>query len=105
MKAHAALPDRQDLERVSKIVGGLEEQDLTQAATQDDTEHAIEQQVVNVLRRPSQLWPAPGVDAAKHDEQGEGQQVHQAIPVDADGAKREGDGIELWMLEHEWVWW
>jgi hypothetical protein len=38
--------------------------------------------------------------AAEQDDLGEGDQVHDAVPVDGDRAELEGDGVELRMNEH-----
>jgi hypothetical protein len=48
-KAHAAFPDGEDFQRVGEVVGRFVEKHLAQPAADDDAEHAVEQQVVELL--------------------------------------------------------
>ena len=99
MKRHAAFPDGKYFQRMGQVIAGLVEQYLPQSATDDHPEHAIEQQVVELLDGQQ---PRPGLDpvAAEHDELNESDQIHQAVPAHGKRAEREGDGIELRVEEH-----
>ena len=71
-----------------QVLGRLVEQHLAQPAADDDAEHAVEQQVVQLLR----IDAVPGLDArptpAEEQEGDEAGEVHQAVP--ADGQRADG---------------
>jgi len=99
VERHAALPDREDLERMLQEVGALVEDDVAQAAAEDHPEDAVEEQVVEVIARDRR---AAGGDAARAEppERAERGEVHEAVPADRQRADREGDRIEIGMYEH-----
>ena len=49
VKAHAALPDGQDFQRVIQVIRRFVKQNLSQSAAENHAEHAVEQQVVELL--------------------------------------------------------
>ncbi len=53
VERHAALPDREDLERMRGVVAGLVEEHVAEPAADDDAEHAVEQQVLDVAPGPA----------------------------------------------------
>jgi len=99
VERHAALPDREDLERMLQEVGALVEDDIAQAAAEDHPEDAVEEQVVEVIARDRR---AAGGNAARAEppERTERGEVHEAVPADRQRADREGDRIEIGMYEH-----
>jgi hypothetical protein len=84
VKGHAALPHHQDLGRVGQVLSGLVEQRVAQAPAHDHAEHAVEEQVLHVAARPAGVGNAAGFARApaSQQEQAEGGQVGQAVPVD-----------------------
>jgi hypothetical protein len=102
MERHAALPYREDLERVREVVAGLVEEHVAEPPTDDDAEHAPEQQVVDIgpypaSRREVRLLHAQRCKPQEEDERNE---VSQPVPVDLDRPQREGDRVELRVHEH-----
>ena len=102
MERHAAFPDRDDFRRMGKIIDRIIEKNLSQATTDDHSQYAVEQHVVDVL-----LFPAGGGDMrlldanpAHPDELDEGQQVHQAVPTYMQRTKGEGNRIGRSMNDH-----
>ena len=103
VKGHATLPHGQYLERMKKVKTRLVEQHLPQAAAEDDAEHAVKEQVVELLQRPAgahQLRMRLDAPFAEPPELEEGEQVHQTVPADGQRAERNGDGVELGMNQH-----
>lgn len=79
------LPHRENFKRVRKIVAGLVEQHLPQAAAKDHAEHAVEQQVIELRHRPAgfrKLRMRLNTMFSEPPELEESQQIHQAIPAD-----------------------
>ena len=106
MKRHAALPDREDLERIRGVVAGLVEKHIAEPATDHGAHDAVEQQVLDVAAGPAGGGVLGQARAAhgEEQEQGEADQVGQAVPVDrdrqADFREVERDRVELGMNEH-----
>ena len=106
METHAALPDLEDLQRVGQVVLGLVEQAVAQAPTDDDAHHAEEQDVFDVLAAPGAgtLHAGKGLVAqaahAQQQEQAEGGQVGQPVPVHGERPDLHGDGINMGVHEH-----
>ena len=106
VERHAALPDREDLERMGGVEAGLVEQHVAEPAADDGAEHAVEEQVLDVATRPAarrelrQARPPRG----EEEEQAEADQVGDAVPVDgdrhADLREVERDRVELRVHEH-----
>ena len=104
MERHAALPDREDPCRIRKIVARLIEEDLPEAAAEDDAEHAVKEQVVELLHRPAvlqQLRMRLDAVLAQPPELEERQKIHQAVPVDGERPDGDCDGVELGMNKHD----
>ena len=107
MERHAALPHREDLERMRGVVARLVEQHVAEPAADHDAEHAEEQQVLDVAPGPAgvgELRQARRARAASHRNSAEGDQVGEAVPVDrdrqADLRQVERDRVELRVHEH-----
>ena len=83
MERHAAFPYRENFKRVGKIIRRRVEQDFTQPAADDDTQHAIEQHIVQVFLAPSGGRHVRLLDAhpAKNDELRKRKQIHQSVPA------------------------
>jgi hypothetical protein len=58
-KGHAALPDVEDLDRIMQVLGQLVEQHVAETPAEHNSDHAIKQQVVEIL-----VSSNPGPDAA-----------------------------------------
>ena len=99
METHTTLPDGEDLQWLGEVIGGFVEQDLSEPAAEDDAEHAVEEQVVELFDadrcglHPDALPPQP-------DELQEGEQVHQTVPVHRDGPDGKSDRVELRVDQH-----
>ena len=99
MKAHAALPDGEYLQWVHQEIGGFVEQNLAETAAENDPEHAVEKQVIQLLDcEEARVTLYAG--AAEQNKLNEGQQVHQTIPTHGKRAKRESHGVELGVKKH-----
>jgi len=101
VKTHAAFPQLEDVERVGQVFQRLVEQHVAQPPAEDDAEHAVEQHVVEHVHGPAGPRPMRDAPAPEHDDLQKGDEVHEAVPVDGDGAELQGDGVELRMNEHE----
>ena len=106
MERHAAFPHCEDLERIGGVVAGLVEQHITDPAADHRAHDAVEQQVLDVAAGPAGggVLRLAGPSHREEQEQGETDQVSQAVPVDrdrqADLREVERDRIELGMNEH-----
>ena len=102
VEGHAALPDREHFERMRRVVAGLVEQHVAEPPADHHTEHAVEQQVFDVTPGPAGVGELRQLHAlrAEPDEQAEGREVGQPVPVDGDGAELQRDRVELWVDEH-----
>jgi hypothetical protein len=71
VEAHAALPHREDLERVIEEVHRLVEQHVAEPAAEDHAEHAVEEHVVYIVCTPAGQHVAPRLDAPEHQHEHE----------------------------------
>ena len=76
----------------ARVVGGLVEQHVAQAAAEDHAEHAVEEQVVDLLGVPSAVRAGGGRDAAEHDE-GMKATRYMSRTSARPGADGDGDGV------------
>jgi hypothetical protein len=100
MEGHAALPHGEDFQRMRQVVARLVEQHLAQPAAEDHAEHAIEQQVVDILRVhavPRLRLRAALAQPEKGKKAGE---IHQPVPAHGQRADGNGDRIELGVDQH-----
>ena len=101
MKTHAALVGGKDLERMRPVVTVTVENDVEQAGAndkaKDHADHDARQVVDRNVKTPTAL-------RAIHDDRREQSSDHigQAVPVDGDGPRRNGDGIKhmVEVVEH-----
>ena len=106
MEGHAALPHREDLERIGGVVARLVEQHVAEPAADHGAHDAVEQQVLDVATGPAGGGVLRQSRAAHREEQeqGETDQIGQAVPVDrdrqADLREVERDRVELGVHEH-----
>ena len=85
---------------MAEVVAGLVEQHFPQSTADDDPQHAVEQQVVDLLGVPAQFRAAPRMLPPQDDEEDEGGQVHEAVPAHGHGTDGDGDRVELGMDQH-----
>jgi len=84
-----------------KIVAGRVEQHFPETSAEHDAEHAVEQEVVEMRRRPPDRRQLPAdAHPPERDELQESRQVHQSVPVDRHRSDLHRDGIELGMDQH-----
>ena len=106
MKAHTALPDIKNLQRMREVVARLVEQAIPDAPANHNTHHAHKQNVFNVSARPS---PRPGdgdirlmrqTPGSQKIKQAKGRQVSQAVPVDGQRAKLQRNRVNVGVNKH-----
>src|SRR5690606_19293200 len=103
VEGHPPLPHREDLERMREVVARLVEEDVAEAAADDDAHRPPEQQVLELGRREMRARGAPGIaqsHPAEEVEGGECDEVHEAVPAHGERADLERDRVELRMDEH-----
>jgi len=106
MEAHAPLPDRQYLQRMAEVVPGFVKQAVAQTATDDDPEHAVEQNVLDILALPAGGRGNRGkrlvLEAAnaQQQKQAKGDQIGQSIPVHGQRAELDGNRVKLGIHQH-----
>ncbi|MDT4858551.1 hypothetical protein FQZ97_930260 [compost metagenome] len=105
MKAHAALPDRKDLQRVGQVVRRLVEQAVADAPAGHHTEHAEEQDVLHIAPRPRRVGDAgkglvAQAQVGQPHEEAKRREVGEAVPVDGQRTDLQGNGVDLGVLEH-----
>ena len=101
METHAALVGGKDLERMRPVVAVAVKDDVEQAGAndkaKDHADHDARQVVDRNVKTPTAL-------RAIHDDRREQSSDHigQAVPVDGDGPRRNGDGIKhmVEVVEH-----
>jgi hypothetical protein len=99
VEAHAALPDGEDLQRIGQEISWFVEQYLAQSPAQNDAEHAVKKEVVELLNsQEARAMPDPV--APEPNELNESHQIHQTIPAHGERADRKGDRVELWVKKH-----
>src|SRR5690606_12478656 len=100
VKRHAAFPDTQNVERAGQILARLVNERIAESPARHHTDHAIKNDVFQVTHAKR---AAPLADAApaQQPHRGKAKQVHQAIPVNGNGAQLQGDGVDLWVVQHE----
>jgi hypothetical protein len=97
MKAHAALPYRENFQRIGQVVARFVEQAIADAPTEHHTKNAVQQQVIEIRRlQPLRIAAAP--IAAEQQEHGERREIHQPVPAHRQRADLNGDrSISGWM--------
>ena len=95
MVRHAAVPDGEYLGWMGKEIGRVIEEHLAQSSADDDAEHAVKEHVVQVFCCPARLHDMRLFQpyAAQNRKQDEGQQIHEAVPVDGKRSDRKGDRV------------
>ena len=99
VRAHAALPDFKNRERVLRVVGGLIKEAVPETSAQDHAEDSVKKEIFHVVRSNA----APGVFRAQATEEPEGdkaRQVHESVPANGHGAELQRHGIELGVNQH-----
>jgi hypothetical protein len=77
------------------------EKNVADAATEDDAEHGVEEEVVDIDRRPgrARLRCASTTEPPRRRKSDE---VGDAVPAHLERAKFERDGIEAGVVDHRW---
>ncbi len=83
MERHAALPHIENANRVMHVLRELVKQHVAEATAEHHSQHAVEQQVVQVARGPAELGPRPDAQAAQQQASDESNEVHEPVPADA----------------------
>ena len=93
MKAHPALPDIRDLEGMGEIKARLVEQTVAHSPTDDDTEHPVKEEILDVLKAPggggvrgARIRLVLQARACQEHEQRKGDQISDTVPVHGQGA-------------------
>ena len=101
VEAHAALVGGKDFERVGPIVAIAVKDDVKQARADNKAKDRADHDARQVINRNVE---APTALRAVHDDRREQSSDHigQAVPVDGDGPRRNGDGIKhmVEVVEH-----
>ncbi len=94
MEGHAAFPDAKDAGRICQPGVEIVEEDVSQPPAEDHADGAVEEQVVHLLRAPSWLI-VTNAPARQRPAAGHSHQVHEAVPMDLEGPKLQGHGIDV----------
>ena len=99
VERHAALPHREDLERMAGVVPGFVEEHVTQTAAENHAEHREEQQVVELRARYRRVAPRDAPQA-QPPPRGKTREIHESIPAHRQGADGKRNGIDIRMNQH-----
>ncbi|GBF30812.1 hypothetical protein MnTg04_00762 [bacterium MnTg04] len=99
VERHAAFPDLEYRQRIFQDLRAAVEQHVTEAAAENDPHGAIENQVIDLYRRPAGVRP-PGPPPRQPPGSRERQQIHQAVPANFEWTQGQGDGIEERISPH-----
>ena len=92
VEGHAAVPEAQGLHGIAQVDGQVVEEHVAYAAAEYASEHADDDEVVDVAILPAVLdGPAPAkppADEKAHD-------VHEAVPADFEAADGKGNGVDV----------
>src|SRR6185312_12898324 len=99
MKGHAPLPDLEGVPRVLGPEAEPVEQHIPYAAAQDDPEHGIENQIIDIGWLPGGAGTR-GTQPREPPAAGEADQVHDAVPVNFHRAELDGNRVEAGILQH-----
>ena len=100
VEAHAALPQRDDLQRVREVIERLVEKHVAEATSDDHAEDPVEEHVVDVARMPAGQQVLPCANLPEHDEEHEADEIHEPIPAHGKRPDVQCNRIELRMNEH-----
>src|SRR5439155_22418991 len=94
IERHAALPDREDGERLTNVGVEIIEENVIKSASDHDAQDQIEQQIVQIVRGDIEL--AIFRQAAENEEpDDERQHVHQPVPSELHWADAQEDRIDI----------
>ena len=106
MKAHAAFPHLENIQRMRQIPLRFVKQHIAQPPAQNHAQDARQQQVFHIGRAPQALFDQPCIGllaqahAPQQNKQDEGGQIAQAIPVNGQRAEANGYGVKLGVNQH-----
>ena len=81
-------------------VSGLVKHDITKSPADDDAQRSVKQNVIDIADLPATVRVAAYAPLAQPQQAQKAQQVHEAIPMDAEAADMNGDWVEFWMYKH-----
>ena len=106
MKAHAALPDCKDLQRMAQVVTGLVKQAVPQAPAHHHPHHPQKKNVLNIPARPGaragdgRIRLMPQTKRCQKKKQAKRGQISQAVPMNGQWPQLKRNGINFGMDEH-----
>ena len=83
-----------------QILAQLVEQHVAETPAEYNSDHAVKQQVVEILVAPTQVRALLDTKSAQQDPRDEGDEIHEAVPTNGQRAKLDGYRVELGMDEH-----
>ena len=99
VKAHSSLPGGQNLQGVAQVIGQVVEQDIPQAAADNDREN---QDQIEVFKMGGQVPAVVAADLLLDQEIAgrKAQDIHQSVPADLQGAHGEDDRVDVREGDH-----
>ena len=88
------------------VITGVVKQAITEATAQDHAQHAVKQNIVNVLFGPFPQRHLAGIGLVRESptrqahKQSKGREVSQSIPVDGQGPQLKGNGVDRGVHHH-----
>src|ERR1700722_8190935 len=105
VEGHAAVPDMKDIEPILGNYVMAVKNAQTQSAADDDADGAVENEVVDIERRPGRAGSA-GAVSRQPPRRGKSDEVHDPVPMDPQGSEteyrsdRDGDGVYMGVSQH-----
>lgn len=93
VKGHTAIRDREDLERMRKVVSVSIEEAIPETRTDDDAKRAVADKDKRVIGTKAQL-PVPGIEVHDKARANEARDVGEPVPADAQRADAEKNRVD-----------
>ena len=91
VEGHATVPETEDLGRFIKVERKIVEEDIANAGSEDEAQHADGHKIVHVPGLPAVSGSA---DAAYKPAEQKARHVHEPVPADSEAADGKGNGIK-----------
>ncbi len=96
VKAHTAIPDTEQVERVSQQQIDVIEQNIPQATANHDAQYDVEQQIADLIAGETTPGMPPRPVDTEEQTGEKAEQVHQSVPLNLDRTPDvQCDGVEL----------